>query len=343
MQDLLSLTLAGEKPVISQGRNQHLSWLWRDEGIIELTPLHPSTNMALVVSCGIHGNETAPIEMVNQIASELIAGDLPLAMRLLIIIGNPAAMRENKRYLQADVNRMFGGRWQQFPDSAEARRALCLEQAIETFYLSGSHEELRWHLDLHTAIRGSWHTRFGVLPQRDKPWPQAFLRWLSAAGLEALVFHRAPGGTYTHFSHHCFQANSCTLELGKALAFGHNDLSQFSDADAALRALIYGQEVGADASIPRRYRVLQQITRLSAQFRLHMSKDTLNFTVFPQGTLLAEDGETRYYVQQAREYVLFPNPDVACGLRAGLMLVEDNAHNQALQLEPVDERQQAAS
>ena len=329
MQDFLTTTLNGQTPSAPEGRNEHLSWRWIDEGIVELTPTQPAT-MALVVSAGIHGNETAPVEILETLLDALLRGERQLQTRLLVIYGNPAALRKNKRYLHGDMNRMFGGRWQQYEDCPEARRAWRLEQAMENFWQAGEYEEVRWHIDMHTAIRGSWHTRFGVLPLRETPWPKEFMAWLGAAGLEALVFHRAPGGTFTHYSSQHFLAASCTLELGKALPFGQNDLSQFSAAQQALTALICGGELPVMSEVPRRYRVSQQITRLSDRFVLQMGNDTLNFTVFPQGTLLAEDGDKRYYVQQAREYVLFPNPDVAIGMRAGLMLVEDNAHNEAL-------------
>ena len=141
--------------------------------------------------------------------------------------------------------------------------------------------------------------------------------WLADAGLEALVFHRSPGGPFTPFSCEHFGAASCTLELGKALPFGENDLSQFSAAKQALASLLYGEALPAAAVRPRHYRVAQQITRLSEHFTLHMSPETLNFTAFPQGTLLAEDGSTRYYGLQAREYAMFANTNVADGMRAG--------------------------
>lgn len=324
MQDFLQQTLSGQPPAQRQGSNAHLSWQWHDEGILSLTPVQPA-QQALVLSAGIHGNETAPVEMLNLLLSPLLRGEKPLAVRLLVILGNPAALRSGKRYQQYDINRLFGGRWQQVADVPEAQRALRLEQALENFWRACREREIRWHLDLHTAIRGSYHTRFGVLPLNTRPWPAAFLHWLAAAKLEALVFHRAPGGTFTHYSCEHHDAASCTLELGKALPFGRNDLSQFHGAQQALAALLYGETLPAVQARPRHYHVTQQITRHGEEFVLHMGPETLNFTAFPQGTLLAEEGETRYYVQQAREYVLFPNPQVAPGLRAGLMLVEETA------------------
>ncbi|QCT21041.1 succinylglutamate desuccinylase [Jejubacter calystegiae] len=317
MRDFLARTLNGRAPQAQCGEQRGFSWQWREEGILSIAPdAEPVGD--LVISAAIHGNETAPVELLDAIIQALAAGELPLRWRLLVLLGNPGALRAGRRYQAQDLNRLFSQGWQRFPEGAERERARLLEQRLMEFYRAPR----RWHLDLHTALRESLHPRFGVLPASQTPWDEGFLAWLGAAGLEALVFHQSPAGTFSHFSHACCAALSATLELGKARPLGDNDLTQFRLADMALRALLRGETPVMPERPPRRYRVVRQLTKQSEAFVLHMADQTPNFTAFHAGDLLAEESGRRYLARYPTEYVLFPNPRVAPGLRAGLMLID---------------------
>ena len=62
-------------------------------------------------------------------------------------------------------------------------------------------------------------------------------------------------------------------------------------------------------------------TKLSDDFRMGFGRATENFTPLKKGDIIATDGATVYTVQHDEEYVVFPNPDVRVGLRAGIMVV----------------------
>ena len=294
---------------------------WLGEGILQLLPTAP-WRQATILSAGVHGNETAPIELLLQLTHDLSQGRQPLTQALLIVFGNLPAIRAARRYLHNDLNRLFGGRHLAVTPGNESRRAFALEQAVQAFYRAAdaAGPVNRGHLDMHTAIRGSLYRQFALLPAHAGDFSPDFYQLLQASGMDAVVRHTEAGGTFTHFSCERFAALACTLELGKALPLGENDLTQFAAVQRALSRLLVGDLAIADAPAPLRYRVVQQLTRHSDDFRLHMADQTLNFTPFEPGTLLAEEGETRYVVGPEPEYVLFPNPTVAKGLRAGLML-----------------------
>lgn len=330
LADFLAFTLADGRPTADEAQGEtaggRVRFRWFEPGVVELVPSalpHAQALPSVLVSAGVHGDETAPIELLSRMIADVARGDLPLACRLGIVLGNVAAMRAGSRYLDDDLNRLFCGRHAQLQESREAPRARALEAAAERFFAGASGDtRLRWHIDMHTAIRTSVFERFALLPHTGNAPSRAMFEWLADARIEAVLLHTAKGNTYTHFTAESFGANACTLELGKVRPFGENDLARFAGADHAVRALVSGRSEQGAAPMPRVFTVIGQITKRSDAFELLMADDVSNFTPFAKDTVLARDGDYRYIVTHEEERIVFPNRTVKPGLRAGLTVVE---------------------
>ncbi|MDW9243559.1 succinylglutamate desuccinylase [Burkholderia cepacia] len=331
LDDFLAFTLAGSAPSVTDGTCAAgaVRWSWRGDGLLALEPAAAASaaRPSVLVSAGVHGDETAPIELLSMLVRDLASGALPLACRLLVVLGNVPAMRAGERYLDDDLNRLFSGRHAQVPASREAPRAAQLEAAAAAFFADAPAGAARWHIDMHTAIRASVFEQFALLPHTGTPPTRTMFEWLGDARIAAVLLHTAKGNTYSHFTaEHC-GALACTLELGKVRPFGQNDLTRFAPADRAVRQLVSG--AGGDAvaqgdhpPLPRVFTVIDQITKQSDALELFVAADVANFTAFARGTVLAQDGDYRYTVTHDEERIVFPNPTVKPGLRAGLLVVD---------------------
>jgi succinylglutamate desuccinylase len=322
---LLELTLAGHEPAEkTQLTVGGVRMRWLGEGALEVRPAEgQSTTLDLLLSAGIHGNETAPIELLDDLLQAIARGDLKPQARVLFLFGNPQAMRLGERYLERDVNRLFNGR-HALASGNEALRAGELERWAASFF--SVPQRSRLHYDLHTAIRGSRIEQFALYPFKEGCEPsQVELARLQAAGMQAVLLQNKPSITFSAYTREQLGAEAFTLELGKARPFGHNQQVNLTRLRAKLVELISGAELPqASASLQglQVFCVAREVIKHSDAFALHLAADVENFTELEQGMLLAEDGPgVRWEVEEQGARIIFPNPKVANGLRAGILVV----------------------
>jgi len=322
---LLELTLAGREPtekiqLTAGGVRLH----WLADGALEVTPPGVADNgMDLLLSAGIHGNETAPIELLDRLLQGIARGALKPRARILFLLGNPEAMRRGERYVEQDINRLFSGR---HADSSgfEALRANELERLAAAFF--NKPERTRLHYDMHTAIRGSKIEQFALYPYREgRVHSRLELARLRAAGIDAVLLQSKQGITFSSYTYAHLDAEAFTLELGKAQPFGQNQGVDLGLLEARLQALVVGDEPAVaadDLQGLQLFAVAREIIKHSDAFRLHLPASIENFSELAQGYLLAEDiAETRWVVEEEGARIIFPNPKVKNGLRAGILIV----------------------
>ncbi|MFN2362430.1 MAG: succinylglutamate desuccinylase [Marinobacter sp.] len=299
----------------------------QDSGLLYLEPPanRPNPNHeSLIVSAGVHGNETAPIEVLNNLLNELMDGEWQLACPVLLIFGNPPAMGASARFIDVNLNRLFGGahRRPEYQGLPEAERAWSLERACEAF--AAKHSANLCHYDLHTAIRPSLRERFALYPfvqGRDVPASQ--VDFLLEADVDTLLLQHREGTTFASFCSTTLGAESFTVELGKVRPFGQNDLTRFTGISNALRRRMKGEKPSERGRSPgeiKVFEVVHEILNTGDSFRFHVPDDVANFTLYDPGTVIWEDDATCYRVGDAPEGIVFPNPHVPVGQRVGLMI-----------------------
>lgn len=301
------------------------------EGIICFEPCGQSAK-DIILSCGVHGNETAPIELCDAMVTDILLGNILLTERVLFIFANLKAMDIAKRFVDENLNRLFSQQFFIRSDNLnyEQERAIKLESAVSWFYQKPPQTQneiprKRFHYDMHTAIRPSKNEKFAVYPfLHAKPWDKFELQRLNACGVNTILLSGNPTGTFSYFSSHQFSAHAFTIELGKVNAFGQNDMSRFNQIDEYLRNWISGVAVSLkpyenkDFHI---YKVNQVINKQKDDFTFTFDDDCPNFSDFKKGELIAKENGSEYRAEIDGEAIVFPNAQVEIGQRAALTVV----------------------
>ncbi|MCF2946734.1 succinylglutamate desuccinylase [Paraglaciecola aquimarina] len=293
-------------------------------GVISFEPKQAS-NKDIILSCGIHGNETAPIEICDALVQDILLQKILVTQRVLVIFGNLRSMDVAQRFVEENMNRLFSLGHDNKCNNYERSRARLLEQAVENFYLSAEPDRERLHYDLHTAIRTSKNDKFAVYPfLHGKPWSKAQLQILLACGVNTILLSGNPTTTFSYFSSIKFAAHAFTIELGKVKPFGENDMGQFQQVVSTLRLLVSSHNLKCKEFAEEDFfifKVNQVINKGQSDFTLNFPDDLANFSDFPKGHLLAFESGCEYRAQYDGEAIVFPNAQVEIGQRALLTVI----------------------
>lgn len=296
-------------------------------GIVQFMPAAvDDKSKFIVLSCGVHGNETAPIEICDDFVKQIFTGALKPVHPVLFLFGNLPAMAIAERFVEENMNRLFSGAHSQGDGKVnpERLRAKQLEDAVTDFFAMSGADNTRLHYDLHTAIKESKNEKFAVYPfLHGQPYSLAQIGFLQACGVNTILLSESPTTTFSYFSSRQCAAHAFTVELGKVRPFGQNDMSRFEEARHALMRLMSEPDVvySVQKDSLELFRVNQVINRTQEDFTLHFDSSTPNFAGFSKGVCLAQDGDKSFVAEYEGEAIVFPNANVALGQRALLTVV----------------------
>lgn len=220
-------------------------WLARFEALVARSPGPVPWSVSLdghegpvgghvVVGSCIHGVETGSLPAAVRVLEEAYDRQLSFVGRLTVFVGNPAAVRNGSRYVEADLNRVFAT---DAPDSLEARRAAelrpllasasiffdfhqTMQPSLSPFYIFGFHEgSYLWA----RLVGGS-----GLLVTRDgrQPFSSGSLcgdEYCRGLGIPAVTLELGERGLRPEAERLAYQTLRALLDWNAVLAHGRKN------------------------------------------------------------------------------------------------------------------------
>lgn len=286
---------------------------WLDQGVLNIEPNQPSELPAAILTVGVHGNETVPVRLVDHWLSELCAGSTPISRPLLIILGNPEAVKMGERFVEHNLNRLFSVASAD-ASAPECRRAVTLMGWVQQF-IERHPEGL--HFDMHSTIKGSDQDRFAIIPDACQGRNlNNLLSWFKHFRVDAWVQNISPAATFSSFTAN-LGYQSATLELGQVSTL-NDPIDRFLPLVDELNRLAFGPG-GVCEHEPTGFQVVREILKSEGTFVICI-ENFVNFRRLPMGTLIARGEFEEWRIEQEGDALLFLNPAVPVGHRVALVI-----------------------
>ncbi|MER2493731.1 succinylglutamate desuccinylase [Catenovulum sediminis] len=319
------LNVQGEVVLVDSSRIKQLA-----PGIIYYQPsrLCEHNDSAVILSCGLHGDETAPIEILSLFLRELVSAKIKCIRPCVIIFANILAIQRGVRFIETNLNRLFAldNREHTYQTSFESvgnyetKRANLIKQQIE-FLLKDKNSLI--HLDLHASIQRSRYPLFAVMPyiEKTKARPEpSVANVISSVSLkvDAIIYSSQASNTFSYYTANKYAANAATVEVGSIRKFGENDDKLRNKLINHLQKLVVcrASRLSSDIIYSANYfKTSDVVVKDFNDFQFVLAKPIENFTAIKKGQVFAFD-QVKQYIASQDGFICFANEEVEVGERA---------------------------
>lgn len=294
-------------------------------GMLSITPADCKDDNATIISVGIHGDETGPIELLDKLVNQILSGKVSISHPCLFIFANPDATLKKQRFIEQNLNQLF--EMSTMPvRGIEGEIAAKIKDVVELFFERSSGKK-RWHLDLHCSSRPSQYPVFAIRPatRHQSHMVDDELKYFAQhADVQAFLLCHHPNYVFSWYTGEYFQAKSLTIQLGHLRALGENDLSVFTSFLSGMHLLLNRKDKLDDSNCMLQdmavYNVVDEIRKQYPDLTFTARQALINFEPLYLNQEYGIQGGIPMICESGRHALVFANDKVDVGQRAALLV-----------------------